>query len=384
MRDTKTLCLVLMAAGSSTRFSSALPPHKRIKKQWLRIHSTPLWQKVLEDLKKLYAFDEIFIGAEPQEVEYMQRFCEGRERVRAGGDTRAESLRNILSEVRSDYVFVTDVARCIIDVAVCEELLEDFGNHDCSVPYLPCVDTILQGDTPLERQAIKLIQTPQISHAQKLKEALSKQDYTDESTAMLDNGFSVRFLQGSPKMQKLTTLQDLKLLSHLSAPESTPFIGSGLDIHAFEEGKPMMLGGLRLPEGYGFKAHSDGDVLLHALIDALLGAVGAGDIGEWFPDNDPAFKGADSKALLERVRGFITSIGYEIHNIDITLLAQIPKISPHKEALRQSLSTLLHLPLSRINIKATTAEKMGFVGRSEGICVLANASLKFINWKELI
>ena len=146
----------------------------------------------------------------------------------------------------------------------------------------------------------------------------------------------------------------------------------------------MMLGGLRLPEGYGFKAHSDGDVLLHALIDALLGAVGAGDIGEWFPDNDPAFKGADSKALLERVRGFITSIGYEIHNIDITLLAQIPKISPHKQALRQSLSILLHLPINRINIKATTAEKMGFVGRNEGICVLANASLKFINWKELI
>lgn len=379
----QTLCLVLMAAGSSTRFNQTLPPNKQVKKQWLRIHDTPLWQKVLLNLKKIYPFDEIIIGANCSEVTYMQKFCTD-EIVVAGGESRAQTLRNILKQVKSDFVFVTDVARCNLDLEVCKNLLESYKDYDCTAPYLDCVDTILDKEYPLNRSDIKLIQTPQISNTKKLRDVLNKKDYTDESTAMLDNKYKVCFLQGSYKMQKLTTPKDLFLLDSLPPASNHTFFGSGIDIHQFEQNKPMKLGGLEITKNFGFKAHSDGDVLLHAIIDALLGAVGGGDIGEWFPDTSDEFKNADSTALLEKIRSFITSVGYEILHLDISILAQIPKINPHKEALAQNLSKLLYLPKNHINIKATTAEKMGFIGREEGICVIANATLKFLDWKEFI
>ncbi|WP_104697260.1 MULTISPECIES: bifunctional 2-C-methyl-D-erythritol 4-phosphate cytidylyltransferase/2-C-methyl-D-erythritol 2,4-cyclodiphosphate synthase [unclassified Helicobacter] len=380
---TPTLCLILMAAGSSSRFNQSLPPNKKIKKQWLRIGETPLWKKVLIELKKLYDFDEIIIGADSYEVGYMQKFCD-QEKVIAGGNTRAQTLRNALEFVKSDFVFVTDVARCNLDIKVCQDLLKCYKDYDCTAPYIDCVDTILYQNNTINRSEVKLIQTPQISHTQKLKQALQKKDYTDESTAMLDNNHQVHLLQGSNKMQKLTTLQDLKLLTSLTAPKTSSFSGGGIDIHQFEQNKPMKLGGIEITQEFGFKAHSDGDVLLHSIIDALLGAVGGGDIGEWFPDNDENFKNIDSKILLKKVRDFIISIGYEIIHLDVNIVAQKPKITPYKQALIENIASLLYLPKHHINLKATTAEKMGFIGREEGICVLTNATLKFLNWKEWI
>lgn len=377
------ICLVLMAAGSSTRFNQTLPPNKKVKKQWLRIGAIPLWKKVLDDLKSLHNFDEIVIGTDALEVNYVKNFCD-QEKVVAGGDTRAQTLRNILEIVESDFVFVTDVARCDIDINVCKNLLKDYKNNDCTVPYINCTDTILYQDKIIDRSAVKLIQTPQISHTQKLKQALKKKDYTDESTAMIDNNHCVKFLQGSDKMRKLTTLQDLNLLTLFNAPDSTSFSGGGIDIHQFQQGKPMKLGGIEITQEFGFKAHSDGDVLLHSIIDALLGAIGGGDIGEWFPDNKNDFKDIDSKILLEKIYHFIVSVGYEIIHLDISIIAQKPKINPYKPMLTKSIATLLHLPKYRINIKATTAEEMGFIGRKEGICVITNATLKFLNWKEWI
>ncbi len=379
----KTLSLILMAAGSSTRFNHVLPKNQQVKKQWLRIHQIPLWQKVLHDLKALYDFKEIFIGADAQSLRYMQKFCDDAV-VICGGASRAETLRNILKEVQSDFVFVSDVARFNIDVEVCNNLLKDFEHYDCSVPYIDCVDTILLDNTALNREQIRLIQTPQISCTAKLKECLSQKDYTDESTAMLEHGHHIRFIKGSAKMHKLTTIQDLHLLNHLPKPQEMSFYGSGIDIHPFEANKPMMLGGLHINSPVGFKSHSDGDVILHAIIDALLGASGGGDIGEWFPDHCKEFKNISSALLLEEVRHFVVSVGYEISHLDLNIIAQIPKINPHKKALQEHLSKLLHLPKHCINIKATTAEKMGFIGREEGICVMAHATLRYSNWKEFL
>ena len=142
----------------------------------------------------------------------------------------------------------------------------------------------------------------------------------------------------------------------------------------------MYLGGIQLPTDYGFKAHSDGDVLIHSVIDALLGAAGAGDIGEFFPDTDEEYKDIDSTILLEKIVEFISNVGYEIVNVDLTIIAQIPKINPHKDEIKNSMSNLLGIAKQFVNIKATTAEKMGFIGRSEGIAVQSIATLKYNNW----
>jgi 2-C-methyl-D-erythritol 4-phosphate cytidylyltransferase/2-C-methyl-D-erythritol 2,4-cyclodiphosphate synthase len=167
----------------------------------------------------------------------------------------------------------------------------------------------------------------------------------------------------------------------LSEPTKDIFVGNGYDVHQFEEGGDMWLGGVLIEDERSFKAHSDGDVALHALVDALLGAAGAGDIGELFPDNDPTYKNADSKELLKKVATFLYNVGFEIINCDITIMAQSPKLSTYKNPMRQTIAKILNIMPVHVNIKATTTEKLGFVGREEGVAVNASATLRYYNWK---
>lgn len=148
-------------------------------------------------------------------------------------------------------------------------------------------------------------------------------------------------------------------------------IGSGFDVHAFGPGDHVMLGGVRIPHEAGIVAHSDGDVVLHALADALLGAVAAGDIGQWFPDSDPAWRGADSRVLLRRVAAEVSRRGYRVANCDVTVLAQAPRLAPHRELMREHIAADLGVDLAAVSVKATTTEHLGFVGRGEGIAAQA-------------
>jgi 2-C-methyl-D-erythritol 4-phosphate cytidylyltransferase/2-C-methyl-D-erythritol 2,4-cyclodiphosphate synthase len=144
----------------------------------------------------------------------------------------------------------------------------------------------------------------------------------------------------------------------------------------------MVLGGVKIDCQYGFKAHSDGDVLIHSVIDALLGSIGAGDIGEFFPDTNMKYKDANSVTMLEEIVDFVTNVGYELVNVDITIIAQIPKINPHKQNIKDTMAKILNLPNNKVNIKATTAEKLGFIGRSEGVAVQSSATVKYYNWRK--
>jgi 2-C-methyl-D-erythritol 4-phosphate cytidylyltransferase/2-C-methyl-D-erythritol 2,4-cyclodiphosphate synthase len=250
-------------------------------------------------------------------------------------------------------------------------------------PYLSVNDTVIYADNELiDRDKVKLIQTPQLSLTKALKEALSqKTEFTDESSAMIANGGSVKYIQGDVAAEKLTTLERKNgILSLLKPPSKEYFFGNGFDVHAFEEGKSMYLGGVKIKADFGFKAHSDGDIAIHALIDALLGAAGAGDIGEWFPDSDQTYKGADSTKLLESVCSFLRKVGFEIVHCDLTIMAQKPKISPYKQVISKKLSSILNVSYSHVNVKATTTEHLGFIGREEGVAVLAAATLKYYDW----
>lgn len=367
--------LIVLCAGNSTRFE-----HKA-KKQWLRIDNDPLWLFVTKRLSKIANFNKIIVTSHANEITYMENFNDDFTYV-TGGNTRQESIKNSLEEVSSEYVMVTDVARSCIPQDVIENLLNEKDNADCIVPVLNVSDTVIYNEDTINRDNVKLIQTPQLSRTSVLRKALKTNvEYTDDSSAVKAMNGTIKYVQGSIESKKLTFGDELKEIPCLSEPSKNFFTGQGIDIHQFEDGKKMYLGGVEIPCEYGFKAHSDGDVLIHSVIDALLGAIGAGDIGEFFPDTDPKYKGADSKLLMEEIVAFVYNVGYEIVNVDLTILAQQPKINPHKKEIKTTLSKLLGIEKQFINIKATTGEKMGFVGRKEGVAVQSIATLKYYNWK---
>lgn len=389
----QNISLIIMSAGESRRFRQ----NCAVKKHWIRLNGKPLWLFVADSLNARYKFKKTIITANANEVAYMKRFCDYE--IVCGGDSRQKSLENALVRVDSEFVAVSDAARFGLDFEVLDNLFAvDLKGIDCVIPTLSVADTIfMEGESfgesstkqYLNRNAVKLVQTPQISRVSTLQKAMKLGDFSDESSAINALGGKIICVDGSDKMHKLTHFSDLERIlkdfnsqnlarkNHKFAESSAQnLIGYGFDTHRFCDGNEVVLCGVKIPCEFGIEAHSDGDVALHALMDALLGAVGAGDIGEWFPPNDERFKGADSLKLLAQVVDFTQSVGFEIVNVDMMILAETPKIIPHKDKMLEILSKALHLPKNRINIKATTMEKMGFVGRKEGICAKAVVSVK--------
>ena len=301
-----------------------------------------------------------------------------------GGQTRQDSLKNALKNVTTKYVLVSDIARACAPYEMIEKIIQNKDKADCIVPVLDIHDTVVYKMDTIDRQQVKLIQTPQLSKTNILKEALNlKKIYTDDSSAIKAIGGSVFFTKGSKLAKKITYLVDLEETACLKAPANLYFVGSGYDVHKFCKGKQMYLCGVKVDSEYGFEAHSDGDVAIHALIDSLLGAIGGGDIGELFPDSSDEFKDIDSKILLQRVVDFIRAVGFEIVNTDITILAQAPKLSSYKKEMRGVLAKLLGINPIRVNIKATTTEGLGFVGKKEGVAVYAVSNIKIYDWKRI-
>ena len=367
--------LIVLCAGTSSRFEHTT------KKQWLRIDDEPLWLFVTKRFIDYSDFNKVIVTAHEDEINYMSNFSDDVSFV-TGGNTRQESIKNALALVSTQYVMITDVARSCIPKLVITDLLKNKSKADCIVPVLNVSDTVIYNDETINRDNVKLIQTPQLSKTKILQDALStKDEYTDESSAIKAVNGSIFYTKGSSESKKLTFGEELHDIPCLKGPSNNFFTGTGIDIHEFEDAKTMYLGGIKIPCDYGFKAHSDGDVLIHSVIDALLGACGAGDIGEFFPDTSDEYKDIDSKILLNHIVSFIHKVGYEIINIDLTILAQQPKINPHKNEIKSSMAKLLGISKQFVNIKATTAEKMGFIGRSEGVAVQSIATLKYYNWK---
>ena len=371
------ITLVLLAAGSASRFGSPT------KKHWLYQGKKPLWLAVADSFQNSFDFSKIIIVCAGDEIAYMKQFSNYS--YVTGGNSREVSLNNALKHIDTPFVLVSDIARCCIDTKMIERIIARKGEADCIVPVVKAVDTLYMEGNPIDRDSIRIIQTPQLSKAGSLKKALATvEGFTDESSAIKAAGGEILFVKGSSKAHKLTTQDDLKKLPCLIPPSPETFVGFGIDIHPFEEGKTMKLCGITIDNPFGFKAHSDGDVAIHALIDALLGAAGMGDIGELFPDTDTAYAGADSSVLLQQVVAKLQAFGFEIVNVDMTILAQIPRLLPYKQVMRKQIASLLEIAPIRTNIKATTAEKMGFVGREEGVTVHAVASLQYFNWEKAL
>jgi 2-C-methyl-D-erythritol 4-phosphate cytidylyltransferase/2-C-methyl-D-erythritol 2,4-cyclodiphosphate synthase len=359
-----------MAAGGSTRFGGA------VKKQWLRVGEKPLWEFVADRFNAAFKFPKTVIAVSGDEVAFVRMLCDYE--VVAGGSTREESLRNALEVVQSEWVLVCDAARALTPIDVIERVLSAKGSADSIAPAIKVVDTLVSADRQIvDRDKVLRVQTPQLSRVSVLREALAqKSGFSDESTLVAAFGGCVRYVEGSEKAAKLTYGGEIE---GLEPPSDRTFFGQGLDVHAFEEGKAMKLCGVLIDSPYGFKAHSDGDVALHALIDAILGACGLGDIGAWFPDSDAAYKNADSAELLRAVLAKIRRFGYVVRGADITIAAEKPRLERYKIAMKKNVARLLGLRYERVNIKATTTEKLGFIGRGEGAAVLAIACVGYAN-----
>ena len=365
------ISLIMLGAGSSTRFGLAT------KKQWLRTKDDPLWLKATKNISSNYNFKEIIVVS--NECEYMSRFASNIKFIQ-GGATRQESLKNALNHINSDYVMVSDIARIDIPDTLIKRLINDANLADCIVPALKVSDTVAYASEYINRDELKRIQTPQLSKTNILKKALDSDTiYTDDSSAIAAIGGKVWYVEGDERARKLTYKDDLKLLN-IEPPSSDIFCGNGFDVHAFCEGDCLNLAGVRIAFDKAFKAHSDGDVAIHALCDAILGAAGTPDIGQLFPDNDMKFKGIDSKILLKRSVEFVRSIGFDIINVDLTIICEQPKISPYKDEMARTIADVMGLSRFRVNIKATTSEKLGFTGRGEGVAVMASANLKYFDW----
>jgi len=370
------LTLILLAAGSSTRFDTP------VKKQWLRIDHQPLWHFVTNRFDDLNIFAKIIITAHKDEVEYMQSFCT--HTIVEGGDTRQASLKNALEHVSTPYVMVSDIARACPPEAVIQRLFDAKESADCVIPVLSMSDTVSYDGNNIDREKLKRIQTPQLSKSAVLKDALlTDKEFTDESSAIIASGGTRAEVEGDESAHKITRLSDMNHIPCLRSPSNDTLIGNGFDVHAFEDGREMFLGGVKIDAPYGFKAHSDGDVAIHSLIDALLGASGMGDIGTLFPDDDDSYKDIDSTLLLKECVKRLHTCGFIIVNVDITVIAQTPRLSEYKAKMRSTLAEILKIEPFLCNIKATTTEKLGFIGRQEGVAVQSSASLKYLDWTNL-
>ncbi|MCR6571047.1 bifunctional 2-C-methyl-D-erythritol 4-phosphate cytidylyltransferase/2-C-methyl-D-erythritol 2,4-cyclodiphosphate synthase [Campylobacter insulaenigrae] len=365
------ISLIMLSAGDSSRFN--LP----VKKQFLRLNDLPLWLYATKNISSFYPFKQVIVTS--SNISYMKKFAPEYNFVK-GGKTRAQSLLNALNLIQSEYVLVSDVARVLISNNLFNNLMENYDKADCISPVLKVADTTIYQQNIIEREKIKLIQTPQLSKTTMLKKALEKNvNFTDDSTAIQAIGGKIWYIQGDEMAKKITYKEDLKSLN-LPKPSQDIFSGNGFDVHEFGEQRPLILGGIEVHPNKGLKAHSDGDVLAHSLIDALLGAAGLGDIGELFPDTDKQYKNANSMHLLQQSYDLIQNYGFELVNADITIIAQTPKMKDFKDKIIFNIAKFLKITPNKINVKATTTEHLGFVGRKEGIAVLTSVNLKYYDW----
>ena len=312
----------------------------------------------------------------------MRSFCE--HTIIEGGHTRQASLKNALEHVSSSHVMVSDIARACPPKELILRLIGAKDLADRVVPVLKMNDTLSYDGDNIDREKLKRIQTPQLSKSEVLKNALNTgEEYTDESSAILAFGKRRVEVEGDESAHKLTHLSDMKNIPCLRPPSTDTLVGNGFDVHAFEDGKKMFLGGVEIDSAFGFKAHSDGDVAIHSLIDALLGASGMGDIGTLFPDSDDSYRGIDSKILLKECVKRLHNCGFVVINVDLTIIAQTPRLSEYKAKIRHTLAEILEIEPFLCNIKATTTERLGFTGRKEGVAVQSSASLKYLDWTKI-
>ena len=367
------IAAILVAAGSGSRFGSALP------KQFCALAGQPVIRHAARALAPHAALiqpvgDAGLIGEALAGMSCLP--------VVPGGAERQDSVRAGLEALAAhapDIVLVHDAARPFIPAGTIEALLAALRTHRGAIPAVQLADTLKRGDAGMivetvPRAGLYRAQTPQAFDFQTLlalHRAPSHPAATDDAWLLEQACIPVALVPGAEANRKLTVQEDLLALEHSLAPTLVPRVGTGFDVHAVRAGRPMILCGITVPSDVGLDGHSDADVGIHALCDAIYGALAEGDIGRHFPPTEADWKDADSARFLRHAAGRIAARGGYLANADVTLICERPKITPHAPAMRDRLAALLDVSVDLISVKATTTERLGFTGRGEGIAAQA-------------
>lgn len=412
MYKNKKVSVIIAAAGSSSRMGG-------INKQYIEIGGISVLARTVKAFERNAYTDEIIIAVRPGDEEncrqtVVEQF--GIRKVRAviqGGLERQYSVRKALEYISPDteLVLVHDGARPFVTQRLIHDIIDTADSKGAAIPCINVKDTIkivedgFVSETP-QRSQLRAVQTPQGFSAALLKAAYDqviggqKLTVTDDASVVEAFGHEVAVVESDEGNFKITTQEDVErakmIVSESSSPindkkmqetvkseagaavQSAPCIGIGYDVHAFADDRKLILGGVEIPHERGLLGHSDADVLIHAVMDALLGASGLGDIGVHFPDTDPQYKDISSLELLKKTKQLLSGHGFRIVNIDAVVIAQRPKIAPHILKMRENLAEVLKVSKTQINIKGTTTEGLGFAGREEGIAAQAAVCLAHV------
>ena len=374
-----TTTALIVAAGKGERLGGGIP------KQYRLLGGKPVVRWAVESLLRHSGVSAARVVIAPGQQAAASAALEGLDvgKLIEGGAERADSVRAGLAGLQGDAVLVHDAARPFCPSDVVNRLLASLEFFEGAAPVLPVGDTLARaGQTigePVDRSGLARVQTPQAFRLQALKAAYeywSGPSPTDETTVVRAAGMNVAAVEGDAALEKLTLPADFERAEQWIAGRLRPRTGTGFDVHAFAGSGPLMLGGIEVPHDRGLAGHSDADVVLHAITDALLGAAGLGDIGEHFPPSDTRWKGAASSLFLDHAVELVRARGALIDHVDCTVIAEVPKIGGHRAAMRARIAEIAGLSVDQVSVKATTTEGLGFTGRREGIAAQAVASIR--------
>lgn len=377
MADTPRITALIVAAGKGERAGGGIP------KQYRRIRGKAVLRHAIEPLRRHDAIADIrIVIGEGQQALY-EAAIEGVALPApvVGGATRQQSVRNGLEAIDrdggADLVLIHDAARPFLPAEVVDRLIAACSAHDGAIPAIAVTDSLARADgATVAREDFVQVQTPQAFRFDAILAAHrgweGERTATDDAEIARAAGYDIDLVDGDKELKKLTFEDDFA--GHGAIPEFR--VGTGFDVHAFAAGDHVWLGGVRIPHERGLSGHSDADVALHALTDAILGALGEGDIGSHFPPGDPQWKNADSSLFLSRAAEIAAGRGLEIGNLDVTIICESPRIGPHREAMRDRIAAILGIEPERLSIKGTTTERLGFAGRGEGVAAQAVATLR--------
>lgn len=360
MYKNKMISVIIAAAGAGSRMGGGIP------KQYRNINGKPMLALAAEAFWDSGFVDTLCVVVNEDYDPRILEVLDPDTILALGGSQRQDSVYNGLRSLPADtdIVLIHDGARPFISKEVIERVLDEAIDTGAAIPCIKAKDTIRNKEGTLNREELYMVQTPQGFDIELLLEAYEKafdEDFygTDDASLVERLGGQVSIVQGSEANKKITTPEDL--------PSQEIRVGTGYDMHTLVEGRSLIIGGVLIPHDKGLLGHSDADVLTHALMDAILGAMGEGDIGKHFPDTSDEYKGISSLTLLRKVYNIMLKKNFEIGNADITLLMEKPKIAPYIQEIKGNIEEILKVSSEKINIKATTMESIGIVGREEGI-----------------
>lgn len=363
---------IIVAAGTGSRSGQAGP------KQFSIVAGRPMLVWSYRAFARHPNVDEVLVVIGRGQDAYLRDALPDARFVFGGSERHESVAAGLAACADADVVLVHDAARPFIPADTIDRLLAALDRHDGAVPVLPVADTLVHTDgTIVPREPLRRVQTPQaFRHATLLRahHAWSGNPPTDDAQMVRALGGSVALVQGDQMLDKVTYPADFAAAEARIGYETRS--ASGFDVHRLEDGEELWLGGVLIPHHQGLSGHSDADVALHAITDAVLGTIAAGDIGTHFPPSDPKWKGAESGQFLSHARELVEARGGRVTFVDITIMCEAPKIGPHRPAMQARIGELLDLPVDRVSVKATTTERLGFTGRGEGIAAQAIATIQ--------